>query len=123
MSTLVGISALKWPLELLPRHIAQFCLHMLHICLHILRMPSIASARRSCPGTEVSRSRTVTKAIVASGYGDGTAHLEGTKAPPPTAAQPPRYSHIINPFYTYFCTGTRVPIEDPSFYGRFPYKY
>jgi hypothetical protein len=46
MSTLVGISTLKWPLELLPRHIAQFGLHMLHICLHILRMPSIASARR-----------------------------------------------------------------------------
>ena len=33
------------------------------------------------------------------------------------------HSHIINAFYTYFSTGIRVPIEDPSFYGRFPYKY
>jgi hypothetical protein len=68
MSTLVGISAWKWP-KLQPSHVAHFDLQILHICMHILRMPSITPARMLRPGTEVSRSRTVTKAIVVSGYG------------------------------------------------------
>jgi hypothetical protein len=83
MSTLVGISASKWPKgEFQPSHFDHFTLHILHIRMHIVRISSIGPARKLCHGTEVSRSRTegtVTQTILTSGYAGGTSHLEETK--------------------------------------------